>query len=749
MASIHPDTRGCPSDSEKAVFADDADAVRGMLEAALVLAPYAHASVNAIDIQEALKLEGVHAVLTARDIPGQNNLSTEFGQMPLFAEDCVSFHSQPVAAVIADNFVIAREATGLVRVDYKPRVPVLGIREAIAVQSFHGEEQVLQRGDVNAADEKKLSEINKEFTVGGQDNFSLETCVALAEPGQDGKIKLRTSVGDRGFVRRGLAGLLNVEKSDIRVERSLVGGYGDTSAGALIAPAIAALAAKLSASPVRIGLRRETGVKLTAKQNPVSVIIRAFHDSSACIQSVECAVHLDGGWQIDQAASVLCNILHHLDSAYFFPNIKVSGRICKTNCLSSTSSFSNGTGIAALIVEEIISEVALHLKMNPKMVRERNFYAPGSDRAVTHYGQNVDGLRLRDAWKRVTKLSSYEDRLREISEWNRTSSFAKRGLAVVPVKIGCGASREEAKPVQAGVCLFADGSAQVTCDGVDAGEILRRSVAVIVEEELGICGASVRIAAGDPDQGAALHCDELYAEAVLDACRQLRDRLRMIAAARLGESDVDITDIMELKFSEGGVSDPEHPDMPVSLSEIVDRAIADGIDVKATGCFNALEVLGDRNFRDFACGAAAAEVLIDGFTGEVTVLRVDIVQDVGFQIEPVTAKNLICSAFMRGLGWLTCEELQWAANGELITGEVDSYRVATAGEVPRQFNCELLASQGRYPKDPQAAAFCLALSVREAIRDGIAAFGGAKPGLILPLPASPEAVYFTIETSAP
>ena len=105
--------------------------------------------------------------------------------------------------------------------------------------------------------------------------------------------------------------------------------------------------------------------------------------------------------------------------------------------------------------------------------------------------------------------------------------------------------------------------------------------------------------------------------------------------------------------------------------------------------------------------------------------------------------------FYEGVGWLTCEELQWAANGELITGELDSYRIPTAGEVPRQFNCELLASQGSYAKDPRAAAFCLALSVREAIRDGIAAFGGVKPGLILPLPASPEAVYFIIETSGP
>lgn len=749
MTSIHPDTRERPPDSEKVRFTDDADAVRGMLEAALVLSPYAHASVDSIDVQEALNLEGVHAVLTARDIPGENNLSTELGQMPLFAEDCVSFHGQPVAAVIADNFAIAREAAGLVQVDYKPRVPVLGIGEAIAVQSFHGEEQVLQRGDVNAAKNKKLGEITREFTVGGQDHFSLETCVARAEPGQDGKIMLRTSVGDRGFVRRGLAELLGVEQSDIRIERSRVGGCGDQSAGTLIAPAIAALAAKSSGLPVRAGLRRETGFKLTAKQNPVRVILRASHDSSACIQSVDCVVYLDGGWAIDQAQSVLRNILHHLDSAYFFPNIRFAGRICKTNCLSTASSFSNGTGVAALIAEEIITGVALHLKMNPKMVRERNFYASGSDRMVTHYGQNVEGLRLRDAWERVMELASHEDRLREISEWNRISSFAKRGLAVVPAKIGCGVSQEETKPVKAGVCLLADGSAQVTCDGVDAGDLLRRSIAVIVEEQLGICGGLLQIIAGDPDRLAVSHYDELYAEAVLDACRQLRDRLRMIAATQLGERDVEITDIMELKFSEGGVSDPEHPDMPVSLSEIIGRAMTDGIDVKTTGSFNALEVLGDRNFRDFACGAAAAEVLIDGFTGEVTVLRVDIVQDVGCQIEPLVEKALICSAFMRGAGWLTCEELQWAANGELITGEVDSCRVATAGEVPRQFNCELLPSYGKYRKDPRAAAFCLSLSVREAIRDGIAAFGGFKPGLVLPLPASPEAVYFTIEASGP
>ena len=715
----------------------------GILETALVIAPYAHALIEAIDVKAALDLEGVYAVLTARDIPGENRISPEAGQFPLFAEDCVFYHSQPVAAVIAENSSIAKEAAGLVQVKYKPRIPVMGIDEAIALNSFHGEEQVLQRAAGEAADGQKLGEFAKEFTIAGHDYSCPEDFGSLAEPGNKGGISITVPEENRGLARSILAQLLGREKSMITVKAEPGGNSFGRSAGNLMMPAIAALAVIKIGLPVRVAPSRESGLQLRPRQNPVQVRINASYDSDACIHGLDCMVYIDGGWQADGAQSVLRHILHHLDGAYVFPQIRVSGHLCRTNCLSSAGTSLNGKAIATLVIEEMISGVALCLKMKPESVRERNLHRQVGDRSVTSCGQDTQLSAPADAWKRVKEISSHEERTREIDEWNRNSSSAKRGLAVVPVKVGCGISLKEAESVQADVCLQADGTAQVTLDGIDAGRALYIYVADILEEELGVCRDTVSIVEGDDDHVVPSGHDELYGEALIDACHQLRDKLRIVAAGCLEESGVEISDIMELRFSKRGVCDPDRPDTPVELSVVTAKAMAEGMKLSSSGKFDTTD---GRHFRDFACGAASAEVLVDGFTGEIRVLRVDLVQDPGWQGRAVF-QSLIGSSFMSGTSWLTCDPIHWTGHGEIITSGLGDMPVPGAMDVPLQFQCEALAGDGRRRKDPGEVAFCLAISVREAIRDAIVAFGGVKPRFHLPHPFSPESVYFSIEAS--
>ena len=141
MSVINPDMSGASRET--------------FLETALVLSPYAHALIDSIDVQAALDLEGVHTVLTAKDISGANSLCEGGVGFPLFAEECVLYHSQPVAAVVAENEAVAREAVGLVKVDYKPKIPVLGIDEALALKSFHSDEQVVETTGKRATKKKE------------------------------------------------------------------------------------------------------------------------------------------------------------------------------------------------------------------------------------------------------------------------------------------------------------------------------------------------------------------------------------------------------------------------------------------------------------------------------------------------------------------------------------------------------------------------------------------------------------------
>ncbi|MCH2059284.1 MAG: molybdopterin-dependent oxidoreductase [Verrucomicrobiales bacterium] len=717
-----------------------------VLETALVLAPYAHARIESVEVQAALDLDGVHAVLTARDIPGQNSLCIRGEEFPLLAGESVLYHSQPVAAVVAKNEAVAREAAGLVRVEYKPQIPVLGIDEALAVKSFHGEEQVLEKTGGRATRGEELRELTKEFTISGhRDDSAPGSFEALALPGKKGELSITASLDHSGSARSILAGLLGVKKEQITIESSGEETAFPGSSGELVMPAIACLAAIKSGSPVRAALDGKSWFGLRPGQNPVQVRLIASYDSGGRIHRLDGEVFLDGGWENGVAASVLHHILHHLDGAYHFGDMRVRGRVCRTNSLSWSGTVLDGKVIATALVEEVVAGVALELKMKPETVRGKNLYGMEAGRAVTPYGQEVEVSVLADVWEGAKELSSHEERAREIAQWNNNSSDAKRGLSLVPVKIGCGMSLQESRAVEVEVILKADGAARVVLDGMGVGKRLCARVAAVIEEELGISWQSVSVEESDANQTVPPGDGELYREALIDACHRLRDKLRMVAARCLEQSGVEISDMMELNFSGAGICDPENPDSPVPLCEVVGEALKQGVPVSVSARFDPCEPPGQRCFRDFAFGAAVVEALVDGFTGEMRLLRVDIVQEGAGQVkEPLQV--LIGSAFMRGTGWLTGKKTRWMPNGE-IKADQEACERFHAVDLPLQLHCELLGEGLGGMKNPEESAFCLAICAREAIREAIVAFGGVKPRFSLPHPLSSEAVYFSIEAS--
>ena len=138
-----------------------------------------------------------------------------------------------------------------------------------------------------------------------------------------------------------------------------------------------------------------------------------------------------------------------------------------------------------------------------------------------------------------------------------------------------------------------------------------------------------------------------------------------------------------------------------------------------------------RPFHYFACGAAVTEVEVDGFTGMHRVLRVDILHDAGDSINEGVNRGQIEGGFVQGLGWLTTEELKWNDEGQLLTHSPDTYKIPSVGDTPQIFNVTLLknATQKNVIHGSKAVGeppLMLAISVREAIRDAVAAFGPAE-----------------------
>ena len=129
------------------VFVDDIPEPAGILHAALVTSPAAYAEISAIDAADAISLPGVRAVLTADDIPGNNDVAPIFANEPLLAEAVATYLGQPLAIVVAETTDIARSGADLVGIDYRPLQPVLDIEQAFELEQFTSPPQVIRRGD--------------------------------------------------------------------------------------------------------------------------------------------------------------------------------------------------------------------------------------------------------------------------------------------------------------------------------------------------------------------------------------------------------------------------------------------------------------------------------------------------------------------------------------------------------------------------------------------------------------------------
>ncbi len=160
-------------------------------------------------------------------------------------------------------------------------------------------------------------------------------------------------------------------------------------------------------------------------------------------------------------------------------------------------------------------------------------------------------------------------------------------------------------------------------------------------------------------------------------------------------------------------------------------------------------------FKYFSYGAAVAEVEVDGFTGAYRQLRTDIVHDVGDSLSPLVDIGQIEGGFVQGAGWLTLEEMRWDessgdSRGRITTASASTYKLPSFSEMPEEFNVHLFerATESGVVYGSKAVGeppLMLAFSVREALREAVAAFGPGGVSVELGSPATPEAVYWAIE----
>jgi xanthine dehydrogenase large subunit len=732
----------------------------GVLHAYPVQAPHAHARVLSLRTAPALAVPGVIRVLTADDVPGVNDAGVKHDE-PLFPSE-VCFHGHAVCWVLAESLEAARIGAGQVEVDYEPLPALVTIREAIAAESFQGARPTVRRGDPDGAWAGCAQVFEGETEFAGQEHFYLETNAALATIDENGQVFVQSSTQHPSETQEIIAHVLGLTNSEVTVQcLRMGGGFGGKEMQPHGYAAIAALGARLTGRPVRLRLNRTQDVTMTGKRHGFHASWRVGFDADGRIQVLTATLTSDGGWSLDLSEPVLARALCHIDNAYWIPNIEVHGRISKTNKTSQTAFRGFGGPQGMLVIEDVLGRCAPALGMSARELRRRNFYRAGQ---TTPYGQPVrHPERLERTWTQVLDSGDVDRRLVEIEAFNATHPHTRRALAITPVKFGISFNLTAFNQAGALVHVYKDGSVLINHGGTEMGQGLHTKMLQVAATALGVPLSAVRLAPTRTDKvpntsaTAASSGADLNGGAVKNACEQIKARLAEVAAMRLNVHPDDV------RFHDGIVTGLSDADEEIPFADLVHDAYFRRVQLWAAGFYRTAGLHWDAKrmhgspFKYFAYGVAASEVEVDGFTGAYRLRRVDIVHDVGDSLSPLVDLGQVEGGFVQGAGWLTLEDLRWdesdrPSRGRLATQAASTYKLPSFSEMPEDFRVTLLeraAEDGAVygSKAVGEPPLMLAFSVREALREAVAAFGPPGHRVELGCPSTPEQVFWAVEAA--
>ena len=738
--------------SGAAHYLDDLPELAGTLHAAIGQAPCAHGRLRALQLDAVRAAPGVRAVLTAVDIPGDNNCGPILHDDPLLAADEVQFYGQPLFVVAADSREQARQAVRLAQIDIEPLPALLDIDSAVAAESWVLPPFEMQRGEVDAAFAAAPHRLSGQARVGGQEHFYLEGQISYAQPGDDDSLHVWCSTQHPSEMQQLIAHALGWRAHQITVScRRMGGAFGGKESQSAQWACLAALLAVRTGRPVKLRLDRDEDMSATGKRHGFQYHWQAAFADDGRLAGLKLEMASHCGFSADLSGPVNDRAICHLDNAYYLDALALRSLRCKTHTVSNTAFRGFGGPQGMFLIETVLDDIARHLQLDPLAVRQANFYdsEPGGARSVTHYGMPVTDNIAPALVAELAARCQYAQRRQAIAEFNAASPTLKRGLALTPVKFGISFNATHFNQAGALVHVYTDGTVLASHGGTEMGQGLYTKIRQIVAGEFGLPLADVRLAATDTSRvsntsaTAASSGTDLNGKAAQAACQQIKARLAALMVELAGGGSADA-----VRFADGQV---RLADFSLPFAELAMRAYRARVQLWDSGFYRTPDIHFDpvsklgRPFYYFAYGAAACEVAIDTLTGESRVLRADLLHDVGQSINPALDIGQIEGGFVQGMGWLTSEELHWRADGKLMTHAPSTYKIPTAADVPAVFNVALYANANREDSIHRSKAvgeppFMLALAVFFALRDAVAAALPAGAPVQLDAPATPEAI---------
>nr|VFJ71685.1 MAG: xanthine dehydrogenase large subunit [Candidatus Kentron sp. FW] len=678
----------------KSRFLDDLTVPEGTLHAAVCASSIAHGDITHLDVTAVERMDGIHAILTAEDIPGENQIGNIIPDEPLLAAGEVRYVGQPIAIVVGENAEIARAAARAIAIEYRERPAIFDAREAHA----HGELIIPPRtfslGDVDEAWQECHVVVEGTAQTGGQEHLYLETQGALAYPTESGGLKITSATQSPNAVQSVIARILGLSMHEVEVDvPRLGGGFGGKEEQATPWAAMAALAAFRLERPIKLVLRREEDMRMTGKRHPYSSDFRIGLTREGKILAYEVTFYQNAGAASDLSPAILDRTLFHCTNSYFIPNVRATGIGCRTNFPPNTAMRGFGGPQAMFVMESAIFKAALEMELEPWVIQEKNLLREGD---AFPYGAMIENSQARRCWESVGEKYRLAEIHREIRDFNRNHDDRKKGLAVMPICYGVSFTSTFLNQATALVHVYNDGSVGVSTGAVEMGQGTHMKIRQVVARVFSIPVSRIKTESANTTRVAnasptAASCNtDLNGHATRLACLDILDRLRTFAARQLGHERPDAIEIKdEAVYSRGEPTD-------LRWEKLISDAYFNRINLSAQAHYATPGIYFDKEsnkgkpFAHHVFGVALIETTVDCLRGTYQIDSVKVVHDSGKPLNRLIEQGQIEGGIAQGVGWMTTEELRYEDNGRLVSDGFLTYKAPDIHAAPQDMRVSFL-----------------------------------------------------------
>ncbi len=694
----------------ESLFVDDRPMLKNEILVGVLGAPVSSGVIKNIDVTKALALEGILAIYTAKDFP-QNKWGTIVQEQPILVDDVIGYIDEPMCLIAGINNEVIKRAKKLIEVQFVEQPAILNIDEAIKADKYICKAIAFKQGDADLALKNSPHVLRGAFECGGQEHFYMESQASIVYPLENGQLEVHSSSQHPTETQHVVAHALHLDFSQVVcVVKRMGGGFGGKESQAAHFAAMAALVAHKLKRPARLALSKDDDMVMTGKRHPCKNFYEVGFDNQGKILAFKAQIYVNGGAYTDLTPSILDRAMFHIDGCYFLENCHIEGRAVRTNQHSNTAFRGFGGPQGNMTMESVIEDIANFLKFDSFKIRRLNLYGIDS-RNMTPYGQMVDNNVLPEIFDKLHKSSEYEKLSMEVLAFNQEQKGKLRGLSMTGCKFGIAFTARHLNQGNALVNVHIDGTIQVSTGATEMGQGVNTKIQQITAMAFGIDPKKVKVMATSTEKNhntsptAASSGTDINGAAALVACEKIVARLKMVAHYHF--QGIVSNDLQELPEFDAAID--------TDYIKLLDEKFIDSQKQKEIGFVDILKIayfnrisLGDyafyktpglgfdkkslsgKAFNYYTNGAAVSLVEIDEYSGELKILRTDILMDLGRSINPGIDIGQVSGAFVQGMGWVSTENLFYHQSGKLLSHSPTTYKIPNVQDTPRVFNIELL-----------------------------------------------------------